>query len=291
MFKSLVGEKFGLLTVTERLENNKSGEAMYNCVCTCGVTIRSRSNRLRSGLKTSCGCDYKERNNIQDVPYFVTKNNYKKYLKLVGEIGQTFNRLTFLSVRELHGGNFYGEFLCNCGNVVRKQISQVITSIVKSCGCLQRDVASSNKTHGMVTSEIYRRHAAMKQRCNDTTNTVYGGRGITYDASWEYFINFYNDMADGFSPELELDRIDVNKGYSKENCRWVTHSENNYNKNMQSNNKSGKTGVCWQPKIGKYRAYITRHGRQVSLGVYESIDDAVEARKNAEVLVYGYNRP
>ena len=131
----------------------------------------------------------------------------------------------------------------------------------------------------------------MKQRCNDITDPVYGGKGVGYDPRWEDFMNFYNDMKDGFSPDLELDRIDVSKGYSKDNCRWTTHSENNYNKNIQNNNKSGKTGVCWHSQTGKYRAYITQRGKQTSLGLHDTLESAIAARKNAEILVYGYNRP
>ena len=131
----------------------------------------------------------------------------------------------------------------------------------------------------------------MKQMCNDITDPVYGGKGVSYDPYWEDFMNFYNDMKEGFSPDLELDRIDVSKGYSKDNCRWTTRSENNYNKNVQNNNKSGKTGVCWHSQTGKYRAYITQRGKQTSLGLHDTLESAIAARKNAEILVYGYNRP
>ena len=134
----------------------------------------------------------------------------------------------------------------------------------------------------------------MKSRCNDASAINYhnyGGRGITYDPSWEDFLNFYEDMKEGFKEELELDRIDVNGNYTKQNCRWVTHNENNYNKTKQSNNSSGKTGVSFKKNINKWFAYITIKGKQISLGFYNLFEEAVAAREDAELLYYGYNRP
>lgn len=133
----------------------------------------------------------------------------------------------------------------------------------------------------------------MKQRCTNpkTTNfEIYGGRGITYAAEWEDFQKFYEDMKEGFQDDLELDRIDVHGNYCKENCRWVTHNENNFNKTIQCNNFTGKTGVCFSEKIGKYRAYITIDGKQKSLGTHYRLEDAIARRKEAEIKYYGYER-
>ena len=72
----------------------------------------------------------------------------------------------------------------------------------------------------------------MKKRCDDRKNHAYkfyGGKGISYPKSWKSFENFLNDM--GEKPEEKsLDRIDNNKGYSKQNCRWATMAEQNRNR-------------------------------------------------------------
>lgn len=74
----------------------------------------------------------------------------------------------------------------------------------------------------------------MIERCYSTSFKQYkdyGGRGIVVDAHWHdpsVFIRWAK--SNGFSPELELDRIDTDGPYSPENCRWVTKQENLRNK-------------------------------------------------------------
>lgn len=82
----------------------------------------------------------------------------------------------------------------------------------------------------------------MRQRCQCHTckdYPRYGGRGITVCKRWdnpngdshlEGFINFVNDMGYKKNESLQLDRIDNSKGYSPENCRWVTAKENANNR-------------------------------------------------------------
>lgn len=93
--------------------------------------------------------------------------------------------------------------------------------------------------HGLHGTRSYFAWAEMKKRCDNPSQVFYyryGGRGITYQKDWKDFVNFYRDM--GECPEgLELDRIDNEGNYTKENCRWVTHKENC---NNRSNNAKYK---------------------------------------------------
>jgi hypothetical protein len=169
--------------------------------------------------------------------------------KLKNLTGQVFNRLTVL---EQSGLNKHKKALwkcqCICGNTCTVIGSALINKSTQSCGCYNKDLLRQQEKpykgktnphtlkHGMskVANKlppIYRAWQNMKTRCNNTklpNAKDYSGRGITYDPHWESFINFYNDMGD--KPEgKSLDRIDNDKGYSKENCRWATGHEQRMN--------------------------------------------------------------
>lgn len=185
--------------------------------------------------------------------------------------------------------------LCECGGTSVVDASSLTKGYTHSCGCLRYIAAqAANVTHGMTKTPLYRRWAAMKQRCDNRkviNYDIYGGRGVKYDPRWVDFNAFFEDMNQGFEESLEIDRIDVNGDYSKDNCRWVTHSENNFNKTIQSNNISGKTGVSLSKTSGKYRAYISVDGKYMHLGLYDTKEEAVESRRAGEIKYYGYNRP
>ena len=122
--------------------------------------------------------------------------------------------------------------LCDCGNevlVTRKRLRDK-----KSCGCLlkeQQTISEKNPNyrHGencngpSRLSQIYHN---MIERCNNPNNTVYpnyGGRGITVCDEWQCnsssFFKWAHDH--GYRDGLTIDRVDVDAGYSPENCRFV----------------------------------------------------------------------
>lgn len=91
-------------------------------------------------------------------------------------------------------------------------------------------------THRLTNTRLYSIFRNMKQRCYNPNNpkyNSYGGRGITICDEWlNDFQMFYDwSMSHGYSDELTIDRINNDKGYSPQNCRWITWEENRKNSN------------------------------------------------------------
>ena len=88
---------------------------------------------------------------------------------------------------------------------------------------------SQNIKHGMVGKPVYYVWQAMLQRCKNPKHPkfhIYGGKGITVDEKWKTFEGFWEDMEVGFEEGLSIDRKDSGLGYNKDNCRWITLSQN-----------------------------------------------------------------
>lgn len=126
---------------------------------------------------------------------------------------------------------------------------------------------------------LYRIWSSMKTRCYNKNREVYrlyGGRGITVCAEWknDYKEFFHWAITNGYKDGLTLDRIDNNKGYSPENCRWVTMAEQG--RNTRRNvwiEYNGKRMVLsdWAKEIGitisPLRERIQRYGVEVALSM------------------------
>ena len=87
----------------------------------------------------------------------------------------------------------------------------------------------------------------------------------------------------GEIPE-EVDHINhIRKDNRWFNLRAVTHNENCRNISMQKVNKSGFNGICWHKKAGKWQAYISVQGRCIHLGYFTDKNNAISARKEANI--------
>lgn len=88
-------------------------------------------------------------------------------------------------------------------------------------------------------------------------------------------------------PILPIDHINhkVNDN-RKSNLRVCSYSENNYNRGIQRNNTSGVVGVCWNNQAQKWYARITVNKTTISLGLFDDLEKAKTARKEAETKYF-----
>lgn len=213
-----------------------------------------------------------------------------------GQVGKTYNRLTITEV--LGGRHCVVECQCSCGTIKKLFLSSLISGNTKSCGCLRKEwakefLAPLSKVHGLSHTKEHRIWMGVVGRCTRPTDNDYpnyGGRGILLDDSWkgpDGFIKFLEDM--GPCPDgLTIEREDVNGNYCKENCIWDTMSEQNFNRRILCSNTSGRTGVHFNKRAGKFHVSIRHQGKTHNVGYFVEFDDAVKAREDIELELFGF---
>lgn len=170
--------------------------------------------------------------------------------------GQRFGRLTVIRLHDKLNGYFRWECACDCGTV--KIVSgPSLQGGARSCGCLLAEHNKDQKVHGREPRRLYRIWAGMKCRCNDRKNkdfAHYGGRGITFCREWSEFVPFRDwALANGYSDNLTLDRIDVNGNYCPGNCRWVSAKE-------QANNRTNNRKVSYKGETKNVSEWAKQYG-------------------------------
>lgn len=149
-------------------------------------------------------------------------------------VGQEFNRLVvveYLGVGKHR--KHYWRCVCDCGNQIRLPTSSLTSNTpTKSCGCLRKETLKVNRAeptkHGLHKHKLYAVYRQMRQRCENPKSQrwkYYGGKGVKVE--WENFQSFYDwAYSCGYQEGLSIDRVDNDKNYCPENCRWITISEN-----------------------------------------------------------------
>jgi len=127
-------------------------------------------------------------------------------------------------------GYMWAEFECpKCGIHIERMKHQ--GKAQNTCpDCAKASQKAKVTTHGDRYSRLYRTWINMRARCNNPKEPkypLYGGRGITVCKEWENYLVFKAwALANGYTDELTIDRVDVNKNYTPDNCVFITNKEN-----------------------------------------------------------------
>lgn len=158
--------------------------------------------------------------------------------------GQKFGKLTALyPIGYNHSRNLIWRCQCECGNfhdVVNTDLTRGRSTRCKECSGKKSDTKFGNAN---IMNKLRILHGHIIEKCvirkREFNEKYY--KNITVDENWLSFENFKNDVLQGYTEHIEkyglkntsLDRIDNTKGYSKENCRWATLTEQVENRRNQ----------------------------------------------------------
>ena len=193
-------------------------------------------------------------------------------------IGNTYGKLTVVELSHTKNYKKYFKCSCSCGNTTTVYMNHLKSGHTTSCGCA--NTRQGKTTHKASKTSLYKRYYAMLDRCHNPKATgyfKYGAKGITVCQEWLNNFESFKNWAEsnGYSPELTIDRIDVTKGYSPENCRWVDYHIQAINKAKSIRNTSGVVGVSFNNSKGIWIGKITQNGKITETIKSKLFDEAV----------------
>ena len=218
--------------------------------------------------------------------------------------GRTFGRWLVLGQAEDHidkNGKHHAMWhcICSCENATEKDVSQrnLKSGTSQSCGCLHREMMNENfSTHGMTDSRLYYIWKGMNARCYVKSHNRYehyGAKGIIVCDEWKNDFQTFYDWAiqNGYDAnasrnECTIERKNVNGNYCPENCRFASATTQCINQNLRKDNKTGIKGVNWDKYRNKWQAQLQINKKKVLNEHFHNFDDAVKARRDAELKYF-----
>lgn len=183
--------------------------------------------------------------------------------------GERYGRLVAVERVGMKNHRQVWRCICDCGKEHFATIDCLRAGHTKSCGCLndemrgKKGLESNRAKHGGAGTRLYREWKAMRSRCKckntESYQKWYGAKGITVCPEWDDFAVFRDwALANGYSDELSIDRIDPDKGYSPDNCRWADRyqqANNRTSNHYVEINGEKKTVAEWCRYAGISKSY------------------------------------
>ena len=172
-------------------------------------------------------------------------------------VGNKYGELTVIETIGSKNGRTIWHCKCSCGRVCDVDTHSLTTGNTKSCGCKKY---GGRLSHGNTVgghTRLYNIWNGMKNRCKNKSHIgykYYGAKGIEVCDEWADFMKFKKwAESNGYDDHLSIDRIDSNKNYRPENCRWVTskvQSNNTCRNHYITVDGDTKTISQWAEKVG-----------------------------------------
>lgn len=154
--------------------------------------------------------------------------------------------------------------------------------VIKGIDIFCKECIDSMFFPGSRNHHLWNLYSSMIQRCFNPKNgsyKYYGAVGKIPDKRWMSFRNFLDDMEDSWFPGASLDRIDNNKGYSKDNCRWVTKDEQRTNRRKFKDSKTLYKHI-YQIPSGSYFVGGPEINGDKGSKAFPTLEEALEYRNN-----------
>lgn len=207
--------------------------------------------------------------------------------------GQKFGRLIAIErIGQDEQGILLWKCKCECGNEVIVRVSNLINGHTKSCGCLQKEKAAEvNTIHGGTKRENKSRlfvvWCNMKSRCFNEKATGYGycgARGISVCRKWRESYEVFRkwSLENGYSEDLQIDRIDNERNYKPANCRWITsQKQNNNRRNNRLLTYQGETKTVaeWARKVEIKRGTLSARINRSNWSVKKALETPIGGQK------------
>lgn len=233
-YTNIINNKYEGLTVIkyDGIKITKQGNKDVKWICKCNYCDNIKSYSVENIPKNkSCGCLRRQNKTKYKIDY----NKTYGFLKPIREEKCAFGTQKKPKYKIL--------CKCDCNKEILVDRNRLIKGRIKSCGCHQEYRKIGHIKHGYTSKNnphprknLYSLYNRIKDRCyheNNDDYKDYGGRGIHMCKRWLWesgFQNFINDIMKDWQPGLSIDRIDVNKGYSPENCKLSNAKEQARNK-------------------------------------------------------------
>lgn len=153
---------------------------------------------------------------------------------------------------------------------------------------MNKEKLHKNTKHGLSRHRLYGTWIMMLKRCYDKNHksySTYGGNNIKVCNEWHNVKNFIEDMYPTFQDGLTLDRIESNKSYSKDNCRWSSDAVQSRNiKQIRTNNTTGYKGVFWAKNNNKWMSSIKIDRKNKHIGYFNTKEEAAKSYNNYVIL-------
>ena len=170
-------------------------------------------------------------------------------------------------INEVESRNKQRYFKCVCLKCNKEKIAALRhIKYGNSTQCGSCANTEKNKIHGESKTRLYNKWNNMKRRCRVVPNYI--SMNINVCKEWFDYLTFKQwALSNGYNNLLTLDRIDNNKGYTPDNCRWVTQQVQAENqRHLKSSNTSGYKGVSFNKNRNKFVAQISVNNKHINLG-------------------------